>query len=86
MLIYMRSTLVLDDHLFKQARQRAAAQGTTLSEVVNQALRETLAKPIPRPSARFSMPTFGDPAAANRHEPVDFAEAEQDDDARSLNR
>jgi hypothetical protein len=79
----MRSTLILDDHLFKRARQRAAALGTTISEVVNQALREALSKPAPKPST-FAMITFGDPARPQHHEPADFAEAIADDDTRSL--
>ena len=85
MIIYMRSTLIIDDHLFKRARQRAAALGTTVSEVVNQALRETLTKPQVKP-ATFAMITFGDPAHPQHHEPSDFADALVDDDARSLAR
>jgi hypothetical protein len=86
MLICMRSTLIIDDHLFKQARQRAADQGTTLSEVVNQALREALAKPKAKPAAKFSMVTFGGPVGSQRHEPADFAEVGEADDERSLAR
>jgi hypothetical protein len=86
MLLRMRSTLILDDHLFKQARQRAAEQGTTLSDVVNQALREALTKPKPRAGAKFSMVTFGGPAGSQRHEPADFAEAAEADDESSLSR
>jgi hypothetical protein len=86
MIIRMRSTLILDDRLFKQARQRAADQGSTLSDVVNQALREALAKPKARPAAKFAMVTFGDPAASHRHEPSDFAAASAADDERSLSR
>jgi hypothetical protein len=82
----MRSTLIIDDHLFKQARQRAADLGTTLSDVVNQALREALAKPKAKAAAKFSMITFGGPAGSQRHEPADFAEAAEADDERSLGR
>jgi hypothetical protein len=86
MIICMRSTLIIDDHLFKQARQRAADQGTTVSDVVNQALRDALTKPKARPTAKFAMVTFGGGAATRRHEPADFATAADDDDARSLAR
>jgi hypothetical protein len=86
MIIRMRSTLIIDDHLFKQARQRAADQGTTLSDVVNQALREALAKPKVKPAAKFSMVTFGGAAGSQRHEPADFADAAAADDERSLRR
>ena len=40
MLPSMRTTLVLDDHLVRQAKERALAEGTTLSEITNRALRE----------------------------------------------
>jgi hypothetical protein len=35
----MRTTLVLDDHLIEAAKKRAAEQRSTLSDVVNDALR-----------------------------------------------
>jgi hypothetical protein len=41
LLACMRSTLILDDDLFRKAKRRAAALNTTLSDVVNQALRES---------------------------------------------
>ncbi len=81
----MRSTLVLDDHLFKQARQRAASLGTTVSDVVNQALREALSKPRTK-SVKFTMITFGDAAHAEHHEPADFAGAMEADDLHSVDR
>ena len=84
-IIHMRSTLILDDHLFKKARQRAASLGTTVSEVVNQALREALSRPVPKP-AKFKMVTYGDATLTQRHEPADFAEAVEDDDVQSLAR
>jgi len=70
MLTGMRSTLVLDDELFRKAKQRAAALNTTLSAVVNQALRDALAKPIPEAPA-FHMITFGDPRQRVHREPRD---------------
>ncbi len=42
MLITMRTTLILDDHLLRAAKLRAAANGLTLSRVVEDALRESL--------------------------------------------
>lgn len=82
-IIHMRSTLILDDHLFKKLRQRAASLGTTVSEVVNQALREALSKPVTKPT-NFKMVTFGDATDAHQHEPADFAEAVEGDDVHSL--
>jgi Arc/MetJ-type ribon-helix-helix transcriptional regulator len=39
----MRTTLTLDDHLFAQIRRIAAETNRSLSEVVEEALREALA-------------------------------------------
>lgn len=41
----MRTTLSLDDALLEQARERAARTGRTLSQVVEDALREAFAPP-----------------------------------------
>jgi len=38
----MKTTLNLDDHLFREAKKRAAEQGTTLTFVVEEALRGAL--------------------------------------------
>ena len=85
MLASMRSTLILDDELFKKAKRRAAERGTTLSEVVNQALRESLAKPE-SPARPFHMTTFGDAKKKVHREPADFHDATEVDDVRSLRR
>jgi hypothetical protein len=46
----MLTTLIIEDRLFKAAKKKAAEDGTTLSEVVNSALREEFrAKPQPEP-------------------------------------
>ena len=83
----MRTTVMLDDRLFKKAKQRAADLGTSLSEVLNQALRLALAQePTRRARSRFKMITFGDPARPTPHEPTDFAAVLDDDDVRSLAR
>lgn len=44
----MRTTVRLDEHLLHQARQYALASGKTLTAVLEQALRESLAR---RPAA-----------------------------------
>jgi hypothetical protein len=72
----MRSTLILDDDLFRRATRRAATLNTTLSEVVNQALRESLSRPVAEPSP-FEMVTFGNPRRRVRHEPGDMAVIEE---------
>lgn len=40
----MRTTLRLPDDLLKEAKKRAAERGTTLTQVVEEALRESLAR------------------------------------------
>jgi hypothetical protein len=49
----MRTTVRLDEHLLQQAKQHALATGTTLTAVLEQALRELLAR---RPAAPRSQP------------------------------
>lgn len=59
----MRTTLIIEDPLFREAKQKAVATGTTLSELMNSALRRFLFAPAgdSRDKAdRFSMPVFGD--------------------------
>lgn len=77
---YMRTTLVLEDQLFKTAKRTAGEEGTTLSEVVNRALRRhLLAKPdTENKSAAFSMPVFGDPTRARHQTPQQLAELRDD--------
>ena len=40
----MRTTIRLDDHLLAQAKKQAAETGTTLTAVLEQALRESLVR------------------------------------------
>jgi hypothetical protein len=40
----MRTTIRLDDNLLAEAKQRAARGGTTLTAVIEQALRETFSR------------------------------------------
>ena len=52
-----RTTLLLDPGLYAELRRRAAAEGRTLTEVVERALRLGLAAPAPR-RARRSLPSY----------------------------
>ena len=56
----MRTTLDLDVELLRRARERASEQRTTLSAVVERALRETLLRDAPDrivlPTGRFPVP------------------------------
>lgn len=46
----MRTTLRLDEDVLRELKQRAREEGSTLSELVNRAIRKSLAaEPRPRP-------------------------------------
>lgn len=53
MLRCMRTTVRLDEHLLQRAKQQALASGTTLTAVLEQALRESLAR---RPAVARAKP------------------------------
>jgi hypothetical protein len=56
----MRTTIRLDDTLLADAKAHAARTGRTLTQVVEDALRESLARRDARPGARkpVDIPTF----------------------------
>jgi hypothetical protein len=83
MITYMRTTLVLDDELLRRAKQRAAARDLTVSDIVNEALREAFAQ---RPAAAlpFSMVTYGAGRRRVSHESSDFARALDEEDRTRL--
>jgi Xaa-Pro aminopeptidase len=83
MIIYMRTTLVLDDDLVRQVKQRAAQRKLTVSEVVNEALREFLKRPAGA-APPFSMVTYGRSARTAHHEPSDFAAVLDNEDRARL--
>jgi hypothetical protein len=83
MISYMRTTIVLDDRIAREAKRLAARRGITLSELVGEALRGALAEPT-KPAPRFEMVTYGEGAARTHHEPRDLAAALEEDDRRSL--
>ncbi len=52
----MRTTIQLDDHLFAEVKQLAARSGRTFTSVIEDALREVLARRAspPRPTVRLT--------------------------------
>lgn len=54
----MRTTIRLDDHLLAEAKQIAARSGRTLTAVIEEALRERLARRDPQPARRLRLPVF----------------------------
>lgn len=56
----MRTTITLDDKLLEQLKARAAASGTTVSRLVEQAIRLFMRTPRAQKQAeRFELVTFG---------------------------
>ena len=76
----MRTTLVLDDQLIRQAKRRAAERNTTLSAVVNDALRESLRERPPR-ARPFRLITFAGTGGRVGHEPEDLKKVLDDEDS-----
>lgn len=60
MLICMRTTLNLPDALAREAKARAAAEGRTLTSVVEEGLRAVLATPTAADDTT-PLPSYGDP-------------------------
>jgi len=54
----MRTTINVDDGLLAEAKRRAAERGTTLTRVIEDALRETLSRAGPAPDGPFRTLTF----------------------------
>lgn len=68
----MKTTLNLDDHLVREAKKRAAEEGTTLTHVVEEALRGAL---NPRPLAA---PYVFDPDVVRGDRPLAVDVADRD--------
>ena len=89
MIIFVRTTVQLDDDVFRRAKTAAAAAGITLSRLIEDSLRENLRRALTsdriRPR-RFRMVTFGQRERRIAHEPADFASAAEAEDLRSLGR
>ena len=85
MLIHVRTTLVLDSQLVREAKKRAADAGLSLSELVNRVLRDAFVS-REETAPPFEMITHGHKGPEARHEPDEFARALEHDDAASLGR
>ena len=85
MLIWMRTTLIIDDALLREAKHRAAERDLTVSDVVNEALRDVFGQEPPA-APPFQMLTYGSPGRRVIHTPADFAADAELDDRGSLSR
>lgn len=71
----MRTTISLDERLITQLKRRAAEQGTSVSKLVEQAVRLFVRTPRTRPpSEAFELVTFGKGGHFSRHN-IDKASA-----------
>jgi len=85
MRIYVRTTVIIDDDLMRQAKQRAADSGLSLSQVVNRALREVFSQKGPvEPLPPFRMVTYGRAAPRVDHRPGELSGALEEEDEESL--
>jgi predicted transcriptional regulator len=57
MVFHMKTTLVIDDRIMKRLKQRAAAQETTISALVESALRLYL-RQAAQPTELAELPSF----------------------------
>ncbi len=73
----MRTTITLDDRIFRAAKQQAASAGITLAEFINNAVADALRPAGVRRPEAYVMPTYGDATHPVHHEPADFARAEE---------
>lgn len=55
----MRTTVTLDDHLLREAKQLAVSTGRTLGDVVNDALLVLLSNRSDPSAAAVDLPTYG---------------------------
>lgn len=56
----MRTTITLDDRLLEKLKRRASESGTSMSRLIEQAVRLLLQSPgEPRRKTRFELVTFG---------------------------
>jgi len=70
---YMRTTLILEDSVFRKAKKRALEAGTTLSDLTNTALRHFLAARSQAKETPFVMPVFRGAAGQCHQSPADLA-------------
>jgi len=83
MITCMRTTIVIDDALFRSAKRCAASRGVTLSQLIADALRSSLNERV-RPAPRFEVITYGSSASPVHHEPSDLVRAVEEDDRTAV--
>lgn len=54
----MRTTITIDDHLLDEVRQVAAARRQSVSQVIEESVRESLLRRVPESREPFELRTF----------------------------
>ena len=75
----MRTTITLDERLLAQLKKRASELGTSVSRLIEQAVRLRLRTPAAAKRDRFELVTFGAGGRFSRHN-VDKTSALLEDD------
>ena len=70
--VELQSPLIIDDALLREAKHRAAERDLTVSDVVNEALRDVFGQEPPA-APPFQMLTYGSPDRRVTHTPADYA-------------
>ena len=79
----MRTTVILNDKILAEAKRLAAERNTTLSEIINEALRERLAhRPASGPPKSFRMPVFRGEGRTLDSTPAELARVGEDEQLR----
>ena len=79
----MRTTLILNDEVISLAKRRAAERRTTLSAIVDEALRTTLMPgSVTRRATRFQMPVFRGQGGLADASPRDLSRLADEDDLK----
>jgi hypothetical protein len=60
MILIMRTTVTLDDRLLERLKKRATESGTSVSRMIERAVRLLLQAPRRQQPDRFDLVTFGD--------------------------
>jgi hypothetical protein len=81
MIIKMRTTLMIHDKLFREAKIKAADRGITLSDLVEEGLRMALTSAASMARSNYRMMTFGEVEPQRHVSPEAMAET-TDDEAR----
>ncbi len=77
----MRTTVVIENQLFREAKKRSVEAGISFSEMVNRSLRETLSRKV-EAARPFAMVTFGSPGEEESLTPSDFYDEIERDDGK----